>query len=219
MVSPSVRKCEDCYGGGWWGDGKCSGCAGGGRSLSLNAPERECRECHGTGVCSTCGGEGKIRIRRGMYAPVEIDIHPRAWHLVVALLLLAVVLGHGYVRSHYLSKASAAAEVVHAELSRGRLSQVYSDADASFRANASLDSVAERFGRVRQRLGNCRFSGPTGWGMTVTLAGVFVTTTHRGLCTNGEPIERLRWHFVDGTARLAAWRIDSQALLRDPPAK
>jgi hypothetical protein len=54
--------------------------------------------------------------------------------------------------------------------------------------------------------------------MTVTLAGVFVTTTYRGSCTKGEPTETLRWHFVDGTAKLAAWRVDSQALLRGAPA-
>jgi hypothetical protein len=218
VINPSIRRCPDCYGGGWpWGDGKCSGCAGEGKSLSLSAPERECRECHGTGVCPTCGGEGKLRTA-AIYPPVEIDIRPRAWHAVVALLLLVVVFGPRYVRSHYLSRASVAAEAVHAELSRGQLSRVYADADEVFRASASLDSVVERFGRVRQRLGDCRFSGPTGWGMTVTLAGVFVTTTYRGSCTKGEPTETLRWHFVDGTAKLAAWRVDSQALLRGAPA-
>jgi hypothetical protein len=55
--------------------------------------------------------------------------------------------------------------------------------------------------------------------MSVTLAGVFVTTTYRGRCTNGEPTETLKWHIVDGTARLAAWRVASHALLKDQPTK
>ena len=138
--------------------------------------------------------------------------------LVVPLSLAIVIMVPWYARSRYLPVAAAAAEVVHMELSRGEVSRVYADADERLRASASLGSVAARFEKVRQRLGDCRYSGPTRWGASVTLAGVFVTTTYRGLCTNGEPTETLKWHIVDGTARLAAWHVDSQAL-RDPPAK
>jgi len=136
---------------------------------------------------------------------------------LVLLPVLFVVICVGafrYVQSHYLSKAAAAARVFHRELSQGQASQLYFDADERFRLAVSLDSAVEQIERLRKRLGDCQYSGPTAWSVSTTRDGLYVVTKYRGHCTHGEVSETLNWHLINDIARLAAFHESSRALLR-----
>lgn len=68
------EKCPDCDGVDVFpysnsGDGRCSTCHGTGKDLfddicnALNPfyqTDNDCRDCHGSGKCQTCGGKGVI---------------------------------------------------------------------------------------------------------------------------------------------------------------
>jgi len=50
-------RCGDCDGVAM-GNGKCKVCHGTGQNVHLNSDSVDCENCHGTGVCPTCGGTG-----------------------------------------------------------------------------------------------------------------------------------------------------------------
>jgi DnaJ-class molecular chaperone len=75
LYDEDKEKCPDCDSVDVWspysdkGDGKCSSCNGTGIDLiddignSLNPfyqTDDDCDECHGTGICQTCRGDGEI---------------------------------------------------------------------------------------------------------------------------------------------------------------
>jgi hypothetical protein len=42
------------------GNGKCGKCDGTGINTQLDSDQPKCPYCKGTGVCSTCGGDGSL---------------------------------------------------------------------------------------------------------------------------------------------------------------
>jgi len=212
MQTSRAKRCPDCYGAHWiWGDGKCSRCAGSGKSLSLSYPELECGQCNGSGTCPTCGGTGKLKgVSFALIQPrstVGKFVLPLAF---VGLCVFAVK----HARSQYLVKAVAAADVVHREISQGRVSQIYVNADDSFRMNATFEAAVQEMENIRRRLGSCTYSGPAAWSVSVDTRGIYVVTKYRGVCANGQSTETLRWHIVEGIARLAGYRVTSKTLRR-----
>jgi hypothetical protein len=134
--------------------------------------------------------------------------------LGLALFVVICVAGFKFTEWRYASKAMAAAEVVHRELLQGRASQVYVNADQHFRMSMTYHSAVGQLEAMRKRLGDCHYSNRPAWGVSASARGIYVVTVYSGYCTNGYAIETLRWHIEDGVARLASFRVSSQALLR-----
>jgi hypothetical protein len=57
-VYEKQRRCLDCDGGMFTGDGRCSRCHGSGVNLNLASDVPKCLSCGGSGVCQTCAGSG-----------------------------------------------------------------------------------------------------------------------------------------------------------------
>lgn len=213
MLPRGRKSCRDCYERWWlWGDGVCSGCAGVGKSLSLGSLERECRACHGTGICPTCNGDGGGR-------PPSLTLFlPQSLAgrilLGLALLVAICVAGFKYSQWRYASKAMTAAEAVHRVLSQGMVSQVYINADQRFRMSMTYESAVGQLEAIRKKLGDCQYSDRPAWSVAASTRGIYVVTIYSGYCANGYAIETLKWHIEDGVARLAGFRVSSQALLK-----
>lgn len=202
MQTSRSKRCPDCYGRArLWGDGRCSSCAGSGNSLSLSHPEWECRECHGTGVCSRCNGDG--RLKGPSFAFLQFRSTPGTL-LALPLLFVICVAGFRYHQSRYLSKATASADAFHRALSEDHIAQIYADADESFRRSLGSDAAVEQINDLRQRLVDCQYPRLSTWNVSGTSDGLFVVTRYRRRCADGEFIEALRWHIVDGSAKLAS---------------
>lgn len=163
-------------------------------------------------MCSTCNGSG--RLKGASLAILQPQSLSGRLVLLPLLFVLICIAGFMYVKTEYLKKAVAAAEVMHREISQGRISQIYIDADERFRMSISFDAAVEQITVIRTRLGKCQYSGPNSWGVSVNGDGVYVLTRYTGHCENGEYIETLRWHIVDSIARLASLRVSSRALLK-----
>lgn len=206
MQTSRTKRCPDCDGTqGLWGDGKCPGCAGTGKSLNLSRPDLQCRECQGTGVCRTCGGCGTLK--GPSFALIQGSQRPGRLVLYLILFIITCFATVRFVKSRYLSKAIVAAAVFHGELSRHQVVEVYANADEGFRRGATFSSVTEQIDGVTKRLGHCTYAGPVAWSVSTSPTGVYVVTKYRGRCALGTCEEILNWHVVDGTARLASLRI------------
>jgi hypothetical protein len=133
---------------------------------------------------------------------------------VLALIVAICVAGFKFSQWRYASKAMAAAEAVHRALAQDRVSQVYINADQRFRMSMTYESAVEQLESIRKKLGNCQYSDRPAWSVAASTRGVYVATIYSGYCANGYAIETLKWHIEDGVARLAGFRVSSQALLR-----
>ena len=60
MPGGGLQRCPDCAGGLFHGNGKCGKCDGTGINTQLDSDQPKCPYCKGTGVCSTCGGDGSL---------------------------------------------------------------------------------------------------------------------------------------------------------------
>lgn len=129
----------------------------------------------------------------------------------LALAFLICVAGFRYLQSRYLSKATTSADAFHRALSEGQIAQIYADADESFRRSLGSRAAVEQIIDLRQRLADCQHPRPSAWSVSGTSNGVFVVTSYRTRCANGELIETLRWHIVDGSARLASLRVTTRS--------
>lgn len=58
-MSRAVR-CPQCAGGFLKANGKCGKCNGTGINTQISSDEPKCPACGGTGVCSNCGGSGRV---------------------------------------------------------------------------------------------------------------------------------------------------------------
>ena len=208
MQTTRAKRCPDCYGSKFlWGDGRCSGCGASGYNLNLSRPEQVCARCSGTGICSSCNGSGRLKGQSlALYQPRSLQ----GRFVLFPLLFVGIcTIGFRYAQSRYLSKAVAAAELTHRELFRGRVSQVYVNADERFRLGISFDSALKQMEALRKRLGDCTYSSPAAWSVSATTNGIFVVTKYHGFCTNAESRETMRWHIVNGVAKLSAFHVDS----------
>jgi hypothetical protein len=55
-----IKRCPDCAGGFFVGNGKCKQCEGTGVNTQLDSERPKCPYCKGTGVCATCEGAGTV---------------------------------------------------------------------------------------------------------------------------------------------------------------
>jgi hypothetical protein len=60
MTGCGRSRCPDCAAGLLEGDGRCGKCNGTGINTQLDSAQPKCPYCHGTGVCATCGGSGRM---------------------------------------------------------------------------------------------------------------------------------------------------------------
>jgi hypothetical protein len=65
------RRCLDCDGGIFTGDGRCSHCHGSGVNLNLASDIPKCLSCDGSGVCKTCGGTGMAPDEQGPGSSIQ----------------------------------------------------------------------------------------------------------------------------------------------------
>src|SRR5512142_1390954 len=85
-----LAACADCserlFG---FGDGKCGSCFGSGVNVRLNSPDHVCPSCAGTGVCSSCHGNGTLRTQ-GLDAFGDPYLSDRFWWTNPRLLFVFV---------------------------------------------------------------------------------------------------------------------------------
>lgn len=67
----------------------------------------------------------------------------------------------------YFTKAEAAAELFHQEMAVGDVSQIYINADTTFRLASTYDAAVISLQGARSRFGMCDYSGPLSWRVNV----------------------------------------------------
>ena len=197
-----AKRCPDCYGRGFWGDGRCPGCAGSGKSLSLSHPELQCWRCQGTGICTTCNGFGRLGTGAALLRPLP----PMRKLLILPLLLAVCLTGVWLFDSRCLAKATSSSEVFHRALSEDKVARIYADADDSFRHRWRSDAAAEQLNEIRRRLADCQAPVLSSWRVSAATNGVYVLTRYAARCPNGEVREALLWRIVHGSAKLTGLR-------------
>ena len=149
--------------------------------------------------------------------PWHIRFRWRLWLFVASPFLFmggcSLILFHA--KSTYLPSVMEASSLLHEQLARGEIRQIFLSADPAFQAAMPATTTLQFLTRVRRKLGACQYTGPTSWSVNTNSSGTFVTVFYHGQCANGAADETLRWKVEAGVAHLMAMHMNSPLLLTD----
>ncbi|MGH9738827.1 MAG: hypothetical protein ACRD4X_09600 [Candidatus Acidiferrales bacterium] len=136
------------------------------------------------------------------------------WTLVATGIFMAFLLwecGTGLYQGHTL--ANSAVEHFHQELNNGQFEQICQEADPEFRGAQPHNQLVKFLGAVHAKLGNALSDHMTGIRVNATTSGTFIITSYDTKYGKGAARETFTWVKKSGALKLAAYNINSEALV------
>jgi len=130
--------------------------------------------------------------------------------LIVGLFLLA-----GCSMSKDTKVAEEAVPRFHALMNAGAFDAIYEAAADELKQATSEKDFTDLLAAVKRKLGSMQRTSQDNWGINYHTSGTFVTLVYKTSYKNGDATEQLVYRIKDGSARLAGYHINSNALLPD----
>ena len=101
----------------------------------------------------------------------------------------------------------------HTMLDAGRSAEIYRAAAPAMKGATSEVKLTAMLDAIHRKLGTVAKAKQTGWNDQVTTNGHFITLGYATTYSRGEAAENFVFEIVDGTAQLAGYHVNSDALI------
>jgi opacity protein-like surface antigen len=116
-----------------------------------------------------------------------------------------------------MSADTAAAEQAvpkfHALLDERRFDEIYEASSDELKKASTRENFVALLQAVNRKLGSTKSSEKQGWKVNYHTSGTFVFLNYKTMYTEGEAAEQFVYKMKDGTATLAGYHINSNALI------